>query len=419
ALVARARLSYLRKHQPAGDRMRLSKFITENEEEILQEFEDFARTRTEPGRDMDITELRDDARGILKVIALDLEAPQSEHAKERKAKGDAPPSGGTTEDTPAEKHGTERAMSDFSLEETVSEYRALRASVLRLWTASGGIEADPATLEDITRFDEAIDQALAESINRYSLEIDRLREEQATEGLRIEKEVTRARAAFLQIVSHEMRTPLNAIAGYTHILLEGIRAPVSQPQVEVLRRMNLARQHLSGIVEGILEFQRTGTESAFDLVEVPVEEAIAGLGAIVGPTARDDGLEFTVDVQADGARIRVDRQKLRQVLINLISNAVRSTPEGGRVWLDYVETPEHACLRVHDTGMGIPKEQVEAIFEPFVQIENELNDVRGGVGLGLAISRHLTDGMGGTLTVESELGKGSVFTVALPKIVQG
>jgi signal transduction histidine kinase len=395
--------------------MRLSQFITENLEAILQEFEDFARSHTKAGETMDVLALRDDGEGILGVIALDLQKPQTLHAQKRKATGDAP-SAPWAPETPAEQHGSERANSAFSLEETVSEYRALRASVLRLWIAAGDVEADAATLRDIIRFDEAIDQALAESMSRYSLEIERLLEERMAEDQRVEEGLARVKADFLRVVSHELRTPLNAIAGYSSILRTGISGPTTPAQEDVLGRMKQAEEHLLGVIEGILDFQGTSTATTYEMAESSVEAAIAGLDSIVDPTASTHGVDFDIDIRANGTRLWVDLTKVRQILLNLVSNALRFTPSGGRVWLDYVETTEHSCLRVHDTGKGIPSEMLEAIFEPFVQLDMGLTREQGGIGLGLSISRQLAEGMGGTLTAESEVGKGSVFTVALPRL---
>ncbi len=403
-----------------GERMGLSEFITENLKEILQEFEDFARSQTAPGAGMDVAALRDDAAGILEAIALDLQQPQSRVDQERKGKGDAPSSSADPM-TSAEKHGTERAAANFSLDATVAEYRALRASVLRLWRATDDIKADQAKFEDVNRFHEAIDQALAESTERYSLELGKLREERAAEADRATElislaRISQARSDFLRTVSHEMRTPLNAISGYTSLLLKGNYGPTTQAQKKALERMKLAEEDLLGFVEGILDFQRAGEETPDDeMEEIAVQDAIDDIRSTVEPIALEQEVEFDIDIEAHDARIRVDRNKLHQVLETLILNAVGDAPRGGRVWLDYVETPEEAGLRVHDTGPGIPSDRLEGIFEPFVQFEPGLTREPGDVGLALTISQKLIEGMGGRLTAESELGKGSVFTVWLPK----
>ncbi|MEX2466753.1 MAG: sensor histidine kinase [Gemmatimonadota bacterium] len=395
--------------------MSLSEFITENQERILQDFEDFARTHSAPGNGLDIAALRDDAAGILKAIALDLRQSQSRFVQERKGKGDAPSSSAAPV-TSAERHGTERAGENFSLDETIAEYRALRASVLRLWRATDDIEPDEATLDEVNRFHEAIDQALAECIERYSLELGRLREERVAEAQRLAEGISQAKSDFLQIVSHEMRTPLNAISGYTSLLLKGNYGPMTPAQEKVLGRMNLAEENLLGVIEGILDFQRAGTETSYEMEEMAVQDATKGIRSIVEPIAREQEVEFDIDIEAHDARIRVDPKKLHQVLVTLILNAVGVTPRGGRVWLDYAETPADARLRVHDTGPGIPSDKLGDIFEAFTQVDEGLTREREGIGLGLTISRKLTEAMGGRLTAESELGKGSVFTVSLPRL---
>jgi len=398
--------------------MTLSEFITEYREEILQEFEDFARSHVIPGLHMDVAALRDDAAGILEAIALDLRQPQSRAQQEVKGKGDAPFLS-TDPATSGERHGADRAARNFSLDETVAEFRALRASVLRLWRATDVMETDEAKLEDVNRFHEAIDQALAESIERYSLELGRLRHERAAEAFRVAKHISQARSDFLRTVSHEMRTPLNAISGYRSLLLKGNYGPTTEAQKKALGRMNLAEEDLLGFIEGILDFQRAGEDTPDDeMEEIAVQDVIGGLRLTVEPVALEKEVAFDIDIGDPGvlkARIRVDPAKLRQVLEILILNAVAASPPGGRVWLDCVETPDEAGLRVHDNGTGIAIDKLEGIFEAFAKFAPGLAREPGDVGLALSISQKLTEGMGGRLTAESEVGEGSVFTIWLPK----
>lgn len=392
--------------------MRLPEFLSTNREGILQDFEDFARTHTVAGRDMDVAALRDHAAEILKGIGTDLEQPQGARDKERKSKGDGPTTS-TRLSEAAERHGADRAGVEFSLSETVSEFRALRASVLRLWTASGLIQMDERDFRDLVRFDEAIDQTLAESANRYSSELERLQEEQAHEQERVAEKVRQAKSDFLQIVSHELRTPLHAISGYNALLGMGVYGPMPEAQQSVLERMRFAEKHLLGIIEGILDLQRSSDETPLEVHEMPAAEAVDGLSTMVAPIAEKHGVDFTLDVDGDDASVWANSAKLRQVLLNLITNALECTPSGGRVWVDHADTAEGACFRVHDTGPGIPLGQLEAIFEPFVQLDMSLTRERGGIGLGLAISQQLARRMGGRITATSEVGEGSTFTVVL------
>ena len=395
--------------------MRLTALIDAHREELLEDFEDFARTYTQPGEGMDVAGLRDHADGILDAIILDLGEPQTASEQERKSKGAA----ARPEDAPisaAERHGIHRAADAFSLRETFAEFRALRASVLRVWARSGMATADEPALDEMIRFNEAVDQALAESIDGYAGQLQRLEEERDEEEGRISDEVRRAKTDFLQMISHELRAPLHAIGGYNELLAMEIRGPLTEAQQDVLRRMKHAEEHLLGIIEGILGFQNSGQPLTAELVEVTVGAALEDLWPLVEPKARshDVSLENHLDGAA-GARVWADPERLRQVLLNLVSNAIHFTPEGGRVWLDYVDTPDEGCMRVHDTGVGIPPDQLEAIFEPFTQLDMSLTRERGGIGLGLAISRQLAHGMRGSITVTSRLGRGSTFTLSLPK----
>jgi len=392
--------------------MRLTEFLSANREGILQNFETFAHTHTEAGRSMDVAALRDHSAELLKGIASDLEAPQSARARDRKSKGDAPAIS-TRLSRAAEKHGADRAADDFSLSETVSEFRALRASVLRLWMASGEIEMDEEDFMDLVRFDEAIDQMLAESADRYSTELARLQQERTREQERVTEKVRQAKSDFLQIVSHELRTPLHAISGYNALLEMGVYGAVPDAQRTILERMRFAEKHLLGIIEGILDLQRSSDETPLEVHEMPVAEAVDGLSTLVAPIAEKHGVDFTLDVEGGDGSVWANSAKLRQVLLNLITNALECTPRGGRVWVDHVDTAEGACFRVHDTGPGIPDDKLEAIFEPFVQLDMSLTRERGGIGLGLAISQQLARRMGGRITATSEVGKGSTFTVVL------
>lgn len=393
--------------------MRLAEFISDHLEEILQEFEDFARTHTAAGGAMDPTSLRDHAKGILEAVARDLQQPQSQSEQERKGKGEAP---SPEDETPAARHGAQRAGEAFSLAETVAEFRALRASVLRLWPRAADDAEAHLALQDVTRFNEAIDQALSESVNRYAVELGRLRDERATEGDRIAEGVEQMKTDFLQVVSHELRTPLNAISGYGDMLRMEIRGPLNEEQRSMLWRMKKAEHHLLGVIEGILDFQRAKTgKIPFKVEEMTVQDALEGLESIVEPMAKQFGVEFSMEIEPGEVRGRVDHARLRQVLLNLISNAMRHTPEGGRVWLDHLDSSDEICLRVHDTGTGIPQEKLEAIFQPFVQLDMGLTREQGGIGLGLAISRQFMHGMGGRITATSRPGEGSIFTVHVPR----
>jgi PAS domain S-box-containing protein len=226
----------------------------------------------------------------------------------------------------------------------------------------------------------------------------------------------RAKGEFLAVMSHELRTPLNAIGGYAELMEMGIRGPVTPAQREDLRRIQTSQRHLLGLINEVLNYAKLETGTVhFDVCDVPVREAIVGAEALVAPQGRAKGLTIVVaDCPADLVA-RADEEKLRQILVNLLSNAVKFTNAGGRIEMSAGADDAALRVRVRDTGIGIPPDKLEAIFDPFVQVRADLTRPQEGTGLGLAISRDLARGMGGELTVASEPGVGSTFTLTLPR----
>ena len=225
----------------------------------------------------------------------------------------------------------------------------------------------------------------------------------------------RAKAEFLAAMSHELRTPLNAIGGYAELLELGVSGPVTEQQREHLDRIRRSQQHLLGIINDILNFSRIEAgQLTYDVVPVPVRDALQSVVHMIAPQASAKNLLLeALDCPAD-AIARADGSKLEQILLNLLSNAVKFTSSGGRITLSCTRTERDVSIHVRDTGMGIPADQTEAIFEPFVQVGRSLTNVREGTGLGLAISRDLARAMGGDVTVKTDVGIGSTFTLQLP-----
>jgi PAS domain S-box-containing protein len=230
----------------------------------------------------------------------------------------------------------------------------------------------------------------------------------------------RAKSEFLATMSHELRTPLNAIAGYAELLAMGVRGPVNEDQLRDLSRIRQNQQHLLEIINDILNFSRIEAGHVkYTITAVPVKDVLERMEGMIEPQARARSIGYECENAADGLAVFADREKLEQVLINLLGNAVKFTPSGGRITL-FAE-PDPAVVRIHvrDTGIGIDASQLSAIFEPFVQIEPALTRTTEGAGLGLAISRDLARGMGGDLRVTSAPGAGATFTVELPRASAG
>jgi signal transduction histidine kinase len=225
-----------------------------------------------------------------------------------------------------------------------------------------------------------------------------------------------AKARFLAMMSHELRTPLNAIGGYTELLQLGLRGPVTPEQVEDLVRIRRNRDHLLSIITDILSFARADAgHLTLHMHDVPLAAVLADTQAALGHQHEAAEVRVVFDAVPADLQVRADRDKLQQVLLNLVTNAVRFTEPGGEVRVRTEPRGDRVVLRVHDTGIGIPPEKLERIFEPFVQVDASLTRKVGGTGLGLAIARELTEAMGAHLSVESTVGEGSTFVVDLQR----
>ena len=231
------------------------------------------------------------------------------------------------------------------------------------------------------------------------------------------EEANRAKATFLASMSHELRTPLNAIAGYADLLLSGIGGAVSPQQREYLDRILRSEQHLLSIINDILNFTRIEAgQLDYDIRPVSLRHVVEVVLPMIEPQALARGLTLTWPDTGD-AMVLADASKVEQILLNLLSNAVKFTEAGGRVHVEIGDGPAGAELRVRDTGVGIPAEELGAIFQPFIQVGRSLTTKHEGAGLGLAISSDLAHAMGGNLTIESTLHVGSMFTLTLPRAI--
>jgi signal transduction histidine kinase len=201
------------------------------------------------------------------------------------------------------------------------------------------------------------------------------------------------------------------------ILAMGIRGPVTDQQVEDLDRIRKNGRYLLALINDILNFARLEAgQVEFAPADVEVGDLLLGLEPIVGPQMATAGVRYSCDVGDSGVRVHADYERVRQILLNLVTNAIKFTPQGGSVAVSCGCAEESVTLSVSDTGRGIASGKLERIFEPFVQVDRHLTSVsQQGVGLGLAISRDLARRMGGDITAESEAGKGSCFRLTLPR----
>jgi PAS domain S-box-containing protein len=233
------------------------------------------------------------------------------------------------------------------------------------------------------------------------------------------QEANRAKADFLAVMSHELRTPLNAIMGYSDLLDAEIAGQLSARQRRQIDRIRASARHLLQLIEEILSFARIeagGEELHLELADAG--ELAADAAAIIEPMAESKGLEFNVVIDDADVTLETDSGKVRQILVNLLSNAVKFT-ERGSVTLRFRRDGERAIYEVEDTGLGIPKEQVARIFDPFWQAEHPNTRRVGGTGLGLSVSRRYSRLLRGDLAVHSEPGRGTRFRIMLPLRITG
>ena len=262
-------------------------------------------------------------------------------------------------------------------------------------------------------------QDQAEALQSQTEEMEALNEELQTSNEQLEQrsmeaeEANRIKSRFLASITHDLRTPLNAISGYVSVLELGIRGPVTSEQSDDLQRIKRSSNHLLSLIDKLLTFSKVEArrlEIRFE--DVPVHDVLAGIDPLVRPQVSAKHLELARDDCDAALSVRADREKLDQILVNLLSNAIKFTAPGGSIQVGCAADDDSVRLHVRDTGCGIPADQLEMVFQPFVQVGDQSGH---GFGLGLPISRELARAMNGDLTVTSKLGDGSTFTLTLAR----
>ena len=264
---------------------------------------------------------------------------------------------------------------------------------------------------------DAEDRQLAEALaQRAALAVDNARLFRAAEQARAEaEEANRAKSQFLARMSHELRTPLNAIGGYAELLEMGLHGPLNEAQLDAVRRVQRSGRTLLALIDDVLSFARLESgRVAYRFSRVPVHEVLSSLEALVRPQLQEKGLAYEYRPVDPNLTVWADPEKIEQIVLNLLTNAIKFT-ERGKIAVSADARDGEVFVHVRDTGVGIPPEKLQLIFDPFVQGEPALTRTSHGSGLGLAISRELARAMGGDVFVESVVGEGSTFTMALPR----
>jgi signal transduction histidine kinase len=225
---------------------------------------------------------------------------------------------------------------------------------------------------------------------------------------------SRAKSEFLAAMSHELRTPLNAIGGYTELLEVGVAGPVTEQQQDFLMRIRLAQQHLLGIINDLLNYSRIEAgQITYDMASVSLGEMVDRVTAMVTPQANAKGITISRERWDASITARADQLKLEQVVLNILSNAVKFTPRRGSIMISCDADEKTRRIRIRDTGPGVPATDAERIFEPFVQLGRSHGNPQEGAGLGLAISRDLARAMGGELSLAQGEHEGAEFVLEL------
>ena len=236
----------------------------------------------------------------------------------------------------------------------------------------------------------------------------------AEEAAKVARAANRAKADFLAVMSHELRTPLNAIGGYTELLEMGLRGPVTEDQLSDLARIKRSQRHLLSLINDLLNYAKLEAGRVQYAIEtLSVAELLASLEPLIAPQIAAKAIALDWNPREESLAVRADGEKVRQILLNVLSNAVKFTPAGGKISVSAERAERVVRIAVSDTGVGIPEDKLDVIFEPFVQLARGLTQHNEGTGLGLAISRDLARAMDGELRAESVVGVGSRFTLEL------
>jgi signal transduction histidine kinase len=382
--------------------MRLAEFILANVEPILAEWEAFARSLS-PGAAMTSGALRDDAESILLATARDMQTPQSLQQQASKSKGVGGAGGSTSDrlDYASDLHGVERVGWGFHIGEVVSEYRALRASVLRLWRESLP-QPDLNDVDDITRFNESLDQSLARGVGSYS------------------KRIEESRQMFLAILSHDLRNPLNTIRMAAHVVSRQNQNPATADAISVITRNTDAMMQLIG---DLIDFSSSALGRGMPLNRGPVDLEALCREVLGSFRALHPARELRLHLEGDVNGVW-DAGRIRQVISNLIGNAIQHGSPEAPIDLSVASAGSPlggaVAISVHNEGAPITPDLLPTIFDPlrrYATRESAAERSPGSIGLGLYIVREIVAAKGGTVEVTSTAEKGTTFTVRIPRFL--
>lgn len=373
--------------------MRLSVFIRNNTDRIVKEWEHFARTIITGNGPLTPLRLRNHIVPILTFIADDIECLQSQTEQVEKSRGEKPRSDIATA---AEVHASARHDDGYDMNQMVSEYRALRASIVKLWQA-GQSAVTQQDIADLTRFHEAVDQSLTESIGGYTLKLET------------------ARNLFLGILGHDIRNPLGAISVSAQVMLR--MGGAGEREKMMLNQIRESTERANEIVNSLLDLTRTRLGSGLPITRLPMDAGEMGQKIVGEMRAMYPQRQFNI-VQDGDLKGHWDKSRLEQVLSNLLSNAVQYGAKKAPISVSIAGLPDEILISVHNEGTPIPKESAGKVFDALTRVQvggiGEHNAGTQNLGLGLYITKEIVVAHGGTIALTSN-ESGTIFTAHLPR----
>ena len=374
--------------------MALAAFIRSNEKAIVAEWEAFAQTYVPSAAHMDRSALRDHIIGLLRFIADDLETSQTEQQRSQKAKGQGPKEGGAR-DSAAETHADLRFTGGFDTVEMISEFRALRASVIKLWRAEWSKTQTVDILPDLLRFNEAIDQVMTESLSRFT------------------NKVNRSGSLFIGTLVHDFHAPLLAVCDSAQALV--MRGKLDGEQVALLSQIETSTARISRLVSNLIYAVRIRLDERMSLAPAPMDLGTAIQEAATEARAAHPGRTILVETSGD-LEGEWDRARLGQLLSNLIGNAVLHGSNTSAITVAAKSADREVILSVHNEG-AIPPDVVATVFDPLPRgdDENRIPTEKARLDLGLFITQGIVTAHGGKIAVTSSQEDGTAFTAHLPR----
>jgi len=378
--------------QKQVDGLRLADFIHENMDQIVGEWENFARTLTPAATDMTPLALRNHIYEILAFIVSDIKSPQTGLEQIKKSQGKKEKNPVTSA---AETHAALRLAGGFDIDQMVSEYRSLRASIIKLWSVPNTVMKTQDII-DLTRFNESIDQELAESISHYT------------------KKVSYSKDLFVGILSHELRNPLNVISMSSQLMLN--MGTINERETMLAKQIIESASLISKIVDELLDLTRARFGSGLTVMRTPMDMEFVSRQCVDEMRAIHPTRTITLETSGD-LKGQWDKARIGQVFSNLIGNALQYSFKDSSIGVTVKGAAEEVILSVHNEGVPIPPEKMGAIFDSLTRAITDIGEHPEAInlGLGLYITKEIIVSHGGMIDVTSSEENGTTFTARLPR----